>query len=355
MTLYFRIGDLLTRLEKSSDNDGKSIVLAKVSSTQPSCNGHREDAFILSSTPDLLDLDKDDGPHKLAALLESVPLYQINMELALDRALTERHRNETFLVALEKAFAGKSLPSTLLQTRQENGGETAGNLQHPMLGHIETADLCKIYLSFLKALNQDKTDFSFEMDILGRHPENFLEFYDGYAFNGVGAIRADTLLGFSARVDHDPGRRLESYIEGGSRKAATMMPDEPQERIWAWLEADDYQMRRCNDIHRLLMLPILARRPNWVRTDVFCLLEREAMKQAFADMILGSVRAVKLLEQAPLIKKAIQENADGTVDERLQALLAQVLNTETVYAGAAEKFAQAARERKDESRKMRFI
>lgn len=355
MTFYFCIDDLLTRLERTGADDGKITVLAKVSNAQPSCNGHREDAFVLSSTPDLLDLDREDAVQKFADLLDSVPLYQINAELALDRALTERHRNEPLRTALEKAFAGKSLPSTLSQTRQESGGETTGNLHHPMLGHIETVELCKTYLAFLRMLNQDKSGYSFEADILGSHPESFLDFYDGYIFNGGGAIRADTLLGFSARADHDSGRRLESYIEGGSRKAAAMMPEEPQERIWAWLEADDYQMRRCNDIHRLLMLQGLTRRPNWVRTDVFSLLEREAMKQAFADMILGSGRAVKLLDQAPLIKKAVQANADGTVDERLQALLTQVLNAGTIYAGAAAKFAQAARERKIESQKMRFV
>ena len=355
MTFYFCIGDVLNRIERANSAGGGITVLGRISSTPLSCNGHKEDAFILSSTPDTIKLDGDDGLQKLTRLLEDVPLYKINMELALDHALTERHTNATVRTALEKSFSGRALPTTLTPSQQETGDENAGNLHHPMLGHIETLVLCRTYIDFLKALGPDNSLYNFETDIIGRHPESFLEYYDGYTLGNIGAIRADTLLGFSARIDHDPGKQLESYIEGGTKRAIKMKPEEPQERIWAWLESDNYQMRRCMDIHRLLMMPAIKRRPNWVRTDIFILLEREAMKQAFADMIIGSDRTKKLLDQAPLIKKAVQANADGQVDERLQALLSQVLNAGTGYAGAAAKFAQSARDRECEAKKIRFV
>lgn len=355
MAYYFCINDLLGRMEDAG-SEAIATLMAPVSAVQPSCGGYREDAFILSSVPDMLDLDNPDGLPELASLLEDVPLYRINMELALDRALTERHGNAPVRAALEKAFGGKPLPSTLSPPREDGMDETGGSLRHPVLGHTETEDLCKIYVLFLKTMERGNVAYAFDSDIIGRHAESFLNVYDGFIVDGGGLVRADTLMGFGVRVDHDHGKTPEAHVEEGSRRAKTMMPEEPQERIWAWLEADHYQMRRCRDIHRILMLPgSVKRRPTWVRSDVLNLLEREAMKQAFADMIVESKATMKLLDQAPAIKKAVHSNAAGDVDEGLQALVAQILNARGAYAGSAHRFAQDAREREIESKRMRFV
>lgn len=354
MTLYFCIDDLLTQLEKSGDDPAKSHALVKVSAIPVVCNGFREDSFVLSSSPDILDMDNPRAPQQLAALLENIPLYRLNMELALDRALTGRHKNIPVRAALEKAFGGKTLPTTMNAAADESES-MAGGLGHPMLGHTETSELCRLYTGFLLAIGTQQNDYIFEKDILGRHAAPFLAVYDGFAVNGTGAVRADTLLGFGLRVDHDPGRPLEACIEEGTRRAKKMQPGQPQEVIWAWLEADDYQRRRCADIHRLLSLPALSRRPNWLRADVFAILEREAMKQVFAAHILAVPRAMQMLESAPLVKKAVQNGAAGQVDEKLQTLLAQALNAGAGYAGSAGKFAQAAHERETEAKRIKFV
>ncbi|HEY8191110.1 MAG TPA: hypothetical protein VIG74_01700 [Alphaproteobacteria bacterium] len=354
MTFYFCIGDLLTQLEKSGEDPAKSHALINVSSIPIACSGFREDAFVLASTPDLLDMDKSRAPQQLSALLDNIPLYRINMELALDRALAERHKNALVQAALEKAFGGKALPTTMHAAADER--ETmAGGLRHPMLGHAETGELCRFYISFLQAIGVNQNDYSFEKDILGRHPVQFLAVFGGYIINGAGAVRADTLLGFGSRMDHDPGRPLEACIEEGTRRAKSMRPGQPQEVIWAWLEADHYQMRRCADIHRLLSLTTLSRRPNWLRNDVFAILEREAMKQVFAAHILTVPQAMEMVSTAPLVKKAMQDNSAEKVDERLQTLLAQVLNADTGYAGAAGKFAHTALERETQAKQIKFV
>lgn len=309
----------------------------------------------MSSRPDIIDLDGESGLGQVVVLLDNAPLYRINLELALDRALTERHKNTQIEKALQAAFSTTSLPSTFIRSGKDNFEETAGNLNHPMLGHTDTTELCAIYVSFQKNLSGDRAAANFEEDIIGRYQETFLASYDGYIIGGKGMIRADTLFGFGMRVDHDHGKPMEFYIESGSRKAYIMDPAEPQERIWTWLEADHYQMRRCRDIHRFLSLPAITRRPNWLRADALSLLERESMKQVFAEMILKSDRALTLLDQAPTLKKAIINGAEGVVDDRLQALLSQILNPETAYAGSAEKFARAAHERAIEAQRMKVV
>jgi hypothetical protein len=89
--------------------------------------------------------------------------------------------------------------------------------------------------------------------------------------------------------------------------------------------------------------------PNWVKTDLFCFLEKEAMKQVFAENIMRSPAKVKLLEKIPKIGEAIEANAEGQVDDSLQQLLSQVLNPDSPYAGAAGRFEQASRARSVEA------
>jgi hypothetical protein len=353
VTFYFCIGDLLAQLEKSSGDPAKSHALVNVVSIPMACNGFREDAFMLASSPDLLDMDGENAQQQLSGLLENIPLYRINMELALDRALTERHKNIPVRAALDKAFGGKNLPTTM-QAAADEYDSVSGGLRHPMLGHAETSELCRLYTSFLRALGPQQDDYDFGQDILGRHASQFLSIYGGFIINGKGGVRADTLLGFGSRVDHNPGRPLEACIEDGTRRAKKMHPGQPQEVIWAWLEADHYQMRRSADIHRLLSLPELSRRPNWLRADIFAILEREAMKQVFAAHIVKTPQAMDLLNTAPLVKETVGNNAGGKIDESLQTLLSQVLNTNVAYTGVAGKFADSAREREAEARRIRF-
>ncbi|MGZ9108450.1 MAG: hypothetical protein ACXW4B_06470 [Micavibrio sp.] len=350
MTVYFCLDDLLETLAASPAAQTDLTLFIPVQTKPPHCHGHREDALTLSSQPKLLDMNDQKGVYQLAALIEEAPLYQINLELLIDDILSQRHHNQLVEQALQKAFEGQPIPNTMGTEKKSPGEGLTGSLRHPMIGHLDKSTLAKIYLNFMRFLPHGHDEFSFEKNILGQHPGPFRENYDGFVFGEQGKVKADILLGFSVREDYDPRKPLEDYVEGGRRKAIAMQINEPHELLWAWLEADHYQLRRCHDIDRLLNLKGLPRRPNWVRTDVFNCLEKEAIKQVLATRLVDSGPSLSLAEKQPHIRKAIEQNAQGQIDESLQQLLTQTLNTEIQYSGAADKFYSRALDRLRESK-----
>lgn len=339
MTVYFCLDDLLDRLVTDEDGNVKADMFIPVQTTLPSCGGYREDALTLSSQPRLLDMNDPKGAYQLAMLIEEVPLYQINLELLVDQILADRHTNNPVAQAVSKAFEGQPIPNTMGHDNNDGPSDTlTGSLRHPMLGHLDKTTLAKIYLNFMRALPHGHDEYSFERYILGRHPQPFQERFSGYVFGEHGQIKADILLGFSVRNDYDPRRPLENYVENGRNKAIKMHITEPRELVWAWLEADNYQMRRCHDIDRLLAVRGLPRVPNWVRTDVFNCLEKEAMKQVLAAQLLKADPSFSALPYQMQIRKAVEVNAQNQIDESLQQLLNQTLTQGTQYSGAADKF-----------------
>jgi hypothetical protein len=350
MGVFFCLDQLI---ESVIGKAGQSVSLDRfvpVRITAPDCCGYHEDAIALSSQPKLLDLNHPQGAHQLASLLEEVPLYQINMELLLDTILSERHSNNLVLKALEKAFEGQPLPNTLKKGDGLYGDNLDGSLLHPMLGHLDKTTLAKIYINFMRALPHGHEPFGFETQIIGRHPEPFGERFSGFVFGDNGKVRADILIGFSQRVDFDSRHRVENYVENGRSQATLMKITEKHELLWAWLEADNYQMRRCHDIDRMLTLENLPRIPNWTRADIFRCLEKEAMKQVFAIRLIEQDPRIAVLPRQMTIRKALEASAQGQIDEGLQQLLGQTLNSGTPYSGAAQRFYVRAMERAREAK-----
>jgi len=345
MALFFCIDDLLKNLEDRNDERG---MVTDVFSDPPSCNGHPEDVFVLVSIPRMLDFGAGDASAHLSDIAARSSLYRINIEMSLDRALMECRGNKSVYQALVTAFQGKELPAM----DKAALGKSEGAIHHPVVDHMSDRDLCAVYVRFLQSLPSANAEYDFKKDILGKQPSGFLGFYDGYINQGKGFVKTDILFGFGMRRDHDSSRQLESYVQEGHKKAEKMNITEPRELLWSWMEADHYQERRCRDIHRVMVLQLNNRQPNWLRMDVFSLLEKEAMKQSIAEKIIASREANDFLVRVPLTKKAIQENARGQVDERLQQLLSQVLNTDSSYAGAAEYFAETAKKRHAEAQRV---
>lgn len=340
MTLYFNIGDILSLMEKEPDPVRRPDLLVGVHDSLSGCGGFPDDVFVLRAAPRLLDLTGEQAAQKLAALLDHAPLYRINAELALDSALAARHENAALEKALSFAFAGNVLPRT------QKGGEEAGTLRHPMLGHIDSFHLARAYTGFLNALGPDRADFGFEGDILGRHPELFLGLFDGFIHEHRGRVRALTLLRNSTRRSHDSMTSTDGHVQNGRARAAEMNVRDPQEALWAWLEAESCQMRRCADIHRFMTLYGRKEGMDWLRADVFSLLEREAMKQHFAAILArhGPVA------NSPL-GATIVANASGDVDENLQKLLGQILGNSGAYDGCAGRFRDEAEKRAERARR----
>lgn len=346
---YYCIDPVLSQAEKGSDTS----TLITVSRDPCACQGHVDDCFVLANPVHILRLDDAVAVEELAQLMKDVPLYHFNMELVLDEALAERHRNKAVLDALNDAFNGAPLPQTL--SAADPGSEKfSGNLRHPVLEHMDTVDLSRIYVDFLLGLRRYKEDFSFQRNILGHHPDRFLAQFDGFFEDGQGKIRSNILLAFGLRLDHDPHKPLESYVHSGQMEARKKNILEAHELIWAWLECDNYQQRRCRDIHRVMSLTSLPRMPNWVRLDIFRFLEMEAMKQVFSEKLIASDSELSTLSGTLQLKRAIRMNAAGQVDECLQQLLGQTLNTGNSYSGAAARFVENASFREKESHKIKL-
>jgi len=350
MTLYYCINDVLDSLEKMEESEDRFHSLIPVADEPPECDGHEEDAFTLSSSPKLLDLLDPENAYQLAQLVEEVPLYGINLELLLDQALFERHKNVRVESALNQAFGNQPLPNTL-RAGDRHDEDLSGGLRHPMLSHLDKNEICALYIKFVKLLDRDHYSYGFERNILGKHMERFLERYDGFTAIEGGKIKAGILLAFGQRLDHEPGKSADDHIQTGRKAASKMRIDEPHELIWAWLEAENYQMRRCFAIDRVMKLKGLPRTPNWVRTDVFSCFGKETMKQVFAQGLVKNDAALALLNNAPSLQKAIQASARNEIQEPLKALMDLSRNPKAAYSGAALDFAQGAEKRKTEAKR----
>lgn len=352
MTVYFCMDHMLEAALQGDDFSIQPNALVPVYVKAPDCKAPRQDTLILSSQPKLLNLNDPSGVYQFAALLEEVPLYHINLELLLDRALTVRHENNLVAKALERSFEGQTLPNTLAKEKGSSRDPLEGSLQHPMLGHLDRSVLCKIYINFVRALPHGHDEFSFENHVLGSQINPFRERFSGYIAGQTGKVRADILIGFGMREDFDPRSQLENYVENGRAQATLMRINEKKELLWAWLEADNYQMRRCHDIDRMLSLKGLPRIPNWTRSDIFKCLEKEAMKQVLAIRLIEQDPTLSCLPAHPAIRKTIEASAQGQIDEALKQLPAQILNTGAAYSGSAGRFHLRARERERESRSL---
>lgn len=344
---YYCIDPVLAQTEKDEAvPERKARALITVSHEPCPCSGSIDDCFVLANPVHIMRLDDAMAVDELAQLMKDTPLYHFNMQLVLDEALTERHRNKSILEALTVAFENRSLPET-------NPVSDSEHLRHPSLKKMEAADLSRIYVQFLMRLRHYKEDFSFQRTILGQQPDHFLQQFDGFFEEGQGKILSHILLAFGLRLDHDPTKPRESYIHNGQTAAQRKNISDPHELIWAWLECDHYQQRRCRDVHRAMSLTSLPRMPKWVRIDIFHFLERESMKQVFAEKLVVLDPRLETLAGTPQIKRAMRMNAAGQLDENLQHLLAQTVKVEP-YSGAAARLADAAESRKKESHKIKL-
>ncbi len=351
MSFYYRISDVIERVTRAQDQKNPFASLVPVAAAPPENFAHPEDIFTLASNPKILDLRGGESAYQLAQMLDEVPLYSINLELIMDVALTERHANKRVMAAVTNAFGRQPLPNTLKPESTNEDHAVTGGLRHPMLGHINKLELSKLYISFLSSLERGQDIFGFERNIIGKHPERFLERFDGYATAVDAKIKAQILIAFGMRRDHNPSVPMELHVQNGDKRARRMAIDEPHELVWAWLEAEGYQSRRCEDIDMVMRLKGLPKTPNWVRTDMFSCLEREAMKQFFAQTLRVKDPEYKILAAAPTLRTAVKINAEGQVDPLLQKLLGQALSPGATYTGAAAEFGDIAAKRALEGKK----
>jgi len=352
MSVFFCLDDVFEILATRDEENFSLDYFIPVHTKKVQCNGYRDDCLTLISQPQLMELNDPKASYQMASLIEEIPLYHINLELVVDDILTQRHHNQTIAKAIQDAFGTQALPATIAGESGKLGENIDGRLRHPMIGHLDKVTLCKIYLNFMRALPHGHDQFSFEKFIIGKHRGPYHTQFDGFIFGEGGKVSAGILLGFGTRSDYDPRQPLQIYVEEGQRQAKAMHITDKMELLLAWLEADHYQLRRCHDIHRILTLRGLPRMPNWVRTDVFHCMEREAMKQIFATKLQSIDMDIDVAKKQPAIRKAVLASAQGNIDDDLQKLLGQILNTGIAYSGVADKIYEQAMLRDKEARSL---
>ena len=237
--------------------------------------------------------------------------------------------------ALEQAFPPQHYPQHLSGPSHK---PEEGNLHHPALAHMSDAELAQAYCAFVQHLTPHAAQNYTLTQILRQHGAGFLEEYQGYSDRAGTFIALEHIFTHANRADYDPSRPIEDYIENGRERATSMGLKTFDDIARAYLQAEQYQLRRAQDIEGIMSLKLDAP-PHWVRQDIFALLEREAMKQVFGLHLIESPDFAALFKTRPNLKKSIEIHADGHVDSELQQLLSETLNENARYSGSAGRFA----------------
>jgi hypothetical protein len=277
----------------------------------------------------LLEIDAPGGAKALAGLLAEVPLYRINMEMALDAALSARHGDAALAAALEGAFAPRTLPGTL---PPPPGDATHGQLRHPMLAHLSAGESAAFYAAFAGALapgGRHAADYGFGQ-VLHKAPARFLEHFDGYACGGRGRAALGPLLMGARRPpdatpDAAPGDPLECYLDRALR-----------------------QYHRARAVDRVMVLGVLPGAPEWVRADVRALLAWEEDRRAAARALVEAGGRPAGVDAALWGAITRDGGPGGYVSPALQKLVAQTLGdtagrgggAAAPYTGSGAAFAQ---------------
>lgn len=346
MTLYFKLSDA------SGDRAGQIVPVTtaapEVSDTPPSPYLAAGNAAGLM----LIDLDTADGKQVFAKLFKDIPLYRISLELMIDKALLAAQKDSDRAAGVRKAFSPDDPPESTTDPISDKYA-FEGSLHFPVIANRSNDELLDLYLKlFGPAMPAHKDVHTHLMAILGNHPERLLENFDGFLWRGFGWARLDRLVYDAERIDNDPGITFESYVTRGRSAAQAFAVADPQAQLAAWINAERVQKDLCRDIDNILRLPDIRRLPRWVRADVFRVLEREAMKQVFAEDLVRHFTDWPDLRRARILSEAIEINAKENVSPLVQQILNQTLSADARYEGAAGAFVMQADRRFAEAQRL---
>ena len=300
----------------------------------------------------LIDLDTADGKQNFANLFKNIPLYRITLELMIDRALTAAQKDQTRAAGVRKAFSPDDPPESTTDPIVEKYA-FEGTLRFPVIATRSNEQLLDLYFRlFGPAMPEHTSIHAHMLAMLGGHPERLLEDFDGFLWRGHGWVRMDRIVYDAERVDNDPGITFESYVARGRSAAQTFAVDDPKAQLAAWINAERVQKDLCRDIDSVLRLPDIRRLPRWVRADVFRVLEREAMKQVFAEDLVRHFTDWPDLRRARILSEAIEVNARENVSPLVQQILNQTLSADARYEGAAGAFVMQADRRFAEAQRL---
>ncbi|MCB1537692.1 MAG: hypothetical protein H6865_02080 [Rhodospirillales bacterium] len=336
------------------DSAESAAHLAAVQSERPALPETPPSPWIAAQIDEarLVMLDTAAGRETLAGLMGETPLYRLALELLIDRILLAAQKDDSRMKGVRQAFAPEDAPEAITDTMAERH-TFEGTLHFPIIATRSDAQLIDLYLRLFGAACPEHRDVHDHLAaMLGGYPGRLSAKYDGLLWRGAGWVRLDRLIYEGERLDYDPDITFESYVARGRAAAESLATADPESLLAAWVHAERVQRELCRDIDCVLKLPDIRRLPRWVRSDVFRILEREAMKQVFAEALARGMAEWPGLRHARILAEPIEANARGEVAPLIQQLLNQTLSADARYAGAADAFALQAERRWSEARKL---
>lgn len=346
ITLYFKLADA---------TGGRAAQIVPVVTDMPAALEAPPSPYLAAGNAaglQLIDLDTAEGRQVFAQNFKEVPMYRIALELMIDRALLDAQKDSDRAAGVRKAFSPDEPPESATDPIADRYA-FEGSLHFPVIASRSHEQLLDLYLKlFGAAMPAHETVHDHMFAMLGGHPERLLENFDGFLWRGCGWVRMDRLVYDAERIDNDPGITFESYVARGRSAAMALAVADPKAQLAAWINAERVQKDLCRDIDAVLRLPDIRRLPRWVRADVFRVLEREAMKQVFAEDLVRHFTDWPDLRRARILSEAIEANAKENVSPLVQQILNQTLSADARYEGAAGAFVMQADRRFAEAQRL---
>lgn len=165
--------------------------------------------------------------------------------------------------------------------------------------------------------------------------------------NNNGMALAIPCFTYAERPDRDDlHANAEEYAKRGVDIAESLHFGSAMEYMAAWVNEDRKQAALCQDIHTVLATGLLISLPRWVRHDLFCLIEAEAMKQVFAKRFFIEDKREDMQPPAPaLLREALRINANDKTDPLISEIMSELMQNPIQYNGRAREFSAKAKER----------
>lgn len=175
--------------------------------------------------------------------------------------------------------------------------------------------------TYLSLNIDDRADFKFEIG------------------NGGGKALIQPSIHYAVRLNREdsPATDVGFYTNRGTEIARSLHFGSAVEYLSAWLNEDRKQANFCNDIHAILSLNILEKLPQWIRYDLFSILESESMKQIFASRYFVEER-IEGYKIPSTLRKVIKESSNNKTSLYLSELLSEAMQKPPKYSGTALKF-----------------
>ena len=165
--------------------------------------------------------------------------------------------------------------------------------------------------------------------MIGHCPSFLNNTLQGILIGDTGHVLMPDILYQAFRIDSQKARRAdENRIEMGREAAHSLAFENDADIIKAFARADAFQARLCRDMHAVLVLTKGKKCPAWVQADMFRVLEREAMKQVFAERLQDRLSGID-----KKIRPAIELSAQGNIHPSLQKAANEILSQTELYTG----------------------